>query len=203
MINFHTHIVQSNAIINGNPDNELLRYSIGIHPWNTASFDNAQWLKIKQLAELPQVLMIGETGIDKLRGASIDIQQQVFTQHIELSESLKKPLILHCVRAYQEIVQLHRSMKPQQPWILHGFRGNAKIAAQLNREGIYLSFGEHYNIDALRTVNLNMLFIESDDSATPISTIYSNIANDLNITIQQLNKLMARNLQAINISNFE
>jgi len=163
-------------------------YSIGIHPWYA---DEELMQLVRKHAQEPEVVAIGETGIDKLKAASADqlnLQRDLFKEHIILSEELGKPLIIHCVKAWDELLSLHKKMKPEQKWIVHGFRGNEILAEQLLNAGIYLSFGETFNPKALKKAwDCGHLYAETDDSSCDISDIYQLIAKALGIAPEDIN----------------
>mgnify|MGYP000011099964 CR=1 FL=1 len=115
-------------------------YSVGIHPWHADLAD--MFGEVERLAACPAVVAIGETGLDKRRGPSPDIQIPLFRRHIELAEAVGKPLIVHCVGAWQELLALPR---PRVMTIIHGFRGKPELARQLTAAGFFLSLGARYN----------------------------------------------------------
>lgn len=123
----------------------------------------------------PGVAAIGETGLDKLQGADIDTQIKVLTKHVELSEELRLPLILHVVKAYNDIITLRGLVKPSQRWIVHGFRGKPELARQLLDHGFDLSLGEHFNPATAAIIPDSRLHFETDESTLPISTIAARI----------------------------
>jgi TatD DNase family protein len=147
--------------------------SVGLHPW----YINAEWKsemdKVHTAAAAENVLFIGETGLDKLRGADSELQEAIFIEHIRISESVGKPLIIHCVKAFDEIIALRKKMRPQQQWIIHGFRGKPQQAQQLLDNGFQLSFGEHFNADSLTLAfHRRSLWLETDESPHSIEEIY-------------------------------
>ena len=93
----------------------------------------------------PESIAIGEAGFDKLRGPSPELQRKVFEEQVAISEELKKPVVIHCVRAWDELLAVHKKLKPKMPWLIHGFRGNTELAAQLLSKGMYLSFWFDFN----------------------------------------------------------
>ncbi len=166
LIDTHTHNLQAgpDAIIAIGPDDQLLadrHYSIGLHPWKADEASSIQ--AIMPTATDPRVVAIGETGLDRLRGASLPVQQRLLLEHIELSEQLEKPLILHSVRTAEEILHLHRQLQPCMPWIIHGFRGKPETARRLLRSGIYLSLGARFNHETAAIIPTDRLLIETDD----------------------------------------
>ncbi|MDE7387951.1 MAG: TatD family hydrolase [Muribaculaceae bacterium] len=159
----HTHNpLATDAVINlapGMPMRPGALYSAGIHPWwAVADFD---W--VERMAAHPQVVMIGECGIDRLRGAHSPAEQlEMLRRHALLAERTGKPLLLHVVRGYGEIMALHRELRPTVPWIVHGFRGKPQLARQLTDMGIHLSLGPRFNPEVPSAVPPTMLHRETD-----------------------------------------
>ena len=169
-------------------------YSAGVHPWNIDCNDpeaiKGLFTKVCRLAYHPKVKAIGETGLDKnaIKVANDFLfQQEIFISHVRLAEEVKKPLIIHCVKAWNEILQIRQSIKPAMPWIIHGFRGKMLLAVRLLDSGLYLSFGVHYNIDSLKTTwKRHRLFLETDNKNIDIRDIYQQAANDLEVPEKEL-----------------
>ena len=142
----HTHNPQAaDSVINlergARPGREDGLYSVGWHPWwGSAGVADLKWVE-ETAATDGRVVMIGECGIDRLRGGDVGAQIELTRWHAELAERLGKPLILHIVGAWSEIIALRKRMKPVQPWITHGFRGKAALARQLIDAGFYISLG--------------------------------------------------------------
>ena len=164
-------------------------YSIGIHPWNLKSqkFKNSE---IQKLGDLESgclgdlnFLAIGECGIDRVCGVDFEIQKEVFIKQIELSERIAKPLIIHAVRTYPDIISIRKETKAKQVWIIHGFQGNEQSAEQLLRYAdIYLSLGdvlfknEARAKQLLRIIPTDRLFFETDVAERKISDVYEKAA---------------------------
>lgn len=162
----HTHNPLANdAIINlprlGSPSRPEALYSVGWHPWWSGPVD---WAWIESVAQHPQVVQIGECGLDRQRGAApLAEQLNITARHAQLAEELGKPLLLHIVGAWSEIIALRRRMRPSQPWIIHGFRGKPALARQLLEAGFDLSLGRKFNPDVLPLIPPERLHRESDD----------------------------------------
>lgn len=159
----HTHNPEAtDAVINLEPGWELRPdglYSAGWHPWWPAP--DMAW--VERMAEDPRIVLIGECGVDKLRGVgSVDEQLELTRRHAELSERLGKPLILHIVGAWNEIITLRRRMAPSQPWIIHGFRGKPQLARQLLDAGFDLSLGLRFNPETEAIIPPGRLYRETD-----------------------------------------
>ena len=204
-IDIHTHTYPSNlqeeilsvyniSINNGEMDkyDQHLICSVGIHPWFITDKESSlkHLNQLKEIINLYQIKMIGEAGLDKIISAPLDWQQYLFEQQILLAEETHKPLIIHCVKTSNEVIALHKKYRPSSPWIIHGFRGKGELAKQFIKEGISLSFGEHFQSSALQTAWPDHLFIETDESSLPIQQIYENIAHQLNVETDVLCSLI-------------
>ena len=153
-VDIHTHRrpqVPGTAIVNCFPESIVPQkegwYSVGIHPWYIASFAaslNDSKARFEELLDHPQVLAVGEAGLDKLAEAPLTLQIEVFEYQARLAEEANKPLIIHLVKAVDELLKLKQKIQPVKPWIIHGFRGKAALAEEYLRHGFYLSFGEKY-----------------------------------------------------------
>ena len=179
MFDSHTHCLRRNAIVDIDPvgkDGKLRLYkgyfySVGIHPWNLFKATSADIRMLQALAAEPQVIAIGECGLDpKIEGCEslsrheiIEAQTTLLTFHISISERLSKPLILHIVKAYPEIIALRKSLRPAQPWIIHGFRGKPQLARELLTHGFHLSFGTKYNPASLALTPPSRLLRDADE----------------------------------------
>lgn len=184
----HTHRADAReAVISVNPwefcPADGLLYSVGIHPWQVGRATGADFDRLAECARADGVLMIGECGIDKLRGGDLSMQTGVLERHIALSELVRKPLLLHCVRASNELCLLRRQLRPSMPWIVHGFRGNARVAGQLLDAGFYLSYGERFNPEALAITPADHLLAETDESTLPIDEIHRRLAASRQIEV--------------------
>lgn len=177
---FHTHHHRPGAIIDIDPTVtpaiplvDTYFYSAGIHPWRALMADRAALAELDRLAALPAVIAIGETGLDTMRAPAppLRLQLQLLNHHIELSEGLAKPLILHIVKQFHEIIRLKAALKPAQPWIIHGFRGKPQLAAQLISHGFYLSYGQRFNPASVAVTPPERLLVETDESDLPIGRI--------------------------------
>lgn len=125
-------------------------YSVGVHPWWTARVEDLPRLLdgVRQLLGHPQVVSLGECGLDALQGADDSTQEQVFMQQAAWAEELDKPVTLHVVRRFDRILFLHKKLNPSVRWTVHGFRGKAVLARQLLAAGLDLSFGPYRNEEA-------------------------------------------------------
>lgn len=193
----HSHALSGDGIVNRGPADKILPgycYSIGIHPWEEAG---CSMESLTEAASRPEVIAIGETGLDKLRGPAMDIQIERMRQHIELSEQLHKPLIIHCVKSFDLLMALRREMRPKQVWIIHGFRGKPDTALQLAKAGMYLSLGRLFNTDTARLIPPDRLLIETDDSPVTIIQVAEAIAEARSCRPADIIELASSNLNRI------
>ena len=111
----HTHCqpeVPGEAIVNCFPETFVPQlegwYSVGIHPWYITSSTVSLAEKKRCLEELlyhPQVLAMGEAGLDKLADASLPLQREVFEYQARLAEETDKPLVIHLVKAVDDFAE--------------------------------------------------------------------------------------------------
>lgn len=201
ILDLHSHkdAPQTDAILNlpvaeFNPMEGQV-YSVGIHPWSLApNTERFSFEQVEMIASVKSVVAIGETGIDLAKEIPLYEQMLMFRRHIELSEHLKKPMIIHCVRAHDIVAGLRQEIKPQMNWVIHGFRGKPSIARILLDAGCHLSFGEHFNPESLAITPLERLFAETDESRLTIDKIIENlsVARSLN-----LKDVVAKNIKIV------
>lgn len=177
--------------------------SIGIHPWDlTAENSERLWGVLqreleRRKSENRPFVAIGEAGLDKLAAAPMELQVEIFERQVALSEDCRLPLIIHCVKAVDELLAVKKRLAPLQPWIWHGFRGKAQQASQLLRHGFYLSLGEHYSQEAMRAIPASRLFLETDESALDISDIIRRAAEVRGVDAECLQETLRENVQKV------
>jgi TatD DNase family protein len=207
--NVHTHspsrhpneIAIRNLIIRekeeqANSQEEAAFVSLGIHPWYIEDAA-AQMKQLRDLAALPEVVAIGEAGLDKLTATPFAIQQDIFIQQAHLAEALQKPLIIHCVKAWEELLAVKKQIKPETAWIIHGFRGKPELAEQLVRQGFRLSFGAYVTPASLPIAYPNHILTETDDKDIRIQRVYRQIASALHISEDVLRKQVQKNVKGL------
>ena len=167
-------------------------FSYGIHPWaldNTDFQEEEVFSLLKERLKSPNVIALGEAGLDKMHKASFERQIELFERQIELSEALQKPMILHDVRSHNEIIALRKKHKAKQPWIVHGFSGAEQDIKQLIGQGIYLSVGESLLhperkiYKSFKFIGLDYLFLETDMAEIGIEAVYEAAARLLEMDL--------------------
>lgn len=208
--NLHTHKVTQGAdtvaLVNQYPwefDATIPLYSIGIHPWyiNEERLESDLKLIEEKLA-LKECLALGECGLDKRIEVPMTLQLEVFERQIDLAEKYKKPLVLHLVAAFDELLAIKKQKKITVPIIIHGFSKNKQVAQQLLEAGFYLSFGKYLlRNPELKEVFLaipnDRFFLETDTMEETLEEVYQLAAQYKMITVTTLKHLITTNWQLI------
>jgi TatD DNase family protein len=211
LIDIHTHTRQPDSghvqLVNVFPGEGAVMnhrgwFSVGLHPWHITP-ENWQpaldW--VRETARQEQVLAIGETGLDKTIAVPHDLQAAVFLAHIRLAEALGKPLILHCVHAYSEILSFRKKSDLSLPWIVHWFNSGEQTAQELIRKNCRLSFGVSLfrpgskafrAFPALPAANL---FMETDDAGHSILQVYEKAAAMRDTSLESWTETVAENFR--------
>jgi TatD DNase family protein len=210
LYNIHTHKAthqnQILEIVNQYPqefDVTIPNYSIGIHPWYIDEDRLEVDLKIiEQKLQLPNCLALGECGLDKRIETSLETQIQVFEKQIELAKKYNKPLILHCVGAYQEVIDIKKRLQINVSMIIHGFSKNAQVAKQLLDNGFYLSFGKYLlrnpELESVfKQVPNNRFFLETDTIDETLEEVYQLAAKFKNIEIEEIQNIIQSNFKKV------
>ena len=159
--------------------------TVGIHPWHSLDAD----LSAVE-ATIATVDAVGEIGLDFACDAPREVQIVLFRAQLALAERHEKTVVLHCVRAFEEVMKILSEYRLKAV-IFHGFVGSKEQAQRAVHQGYYLSFGERTfrspkTIEALRSTPLSSLFVETDESPTPIEDIYAKIAEIRGISVAEL-----------------
>lgn len=210
-IDFHTHLPKSGTSIQilntfaqdlPLPEDENF-YSVGLHPWHLELVDPEECLQsIDQAMGQKNVLALGECGLDRSVSIDFAVQVRYFRKQIELAEKHSKPLIIHCVRAFPELMKLKAAFKTNIPWIIHGYQGNRVTTFQLIRHNFFFSVGEsllsnQQKKDLVPLIPLDHLFLETDDREIDISAMYSLASQLLQIDQERLGAIILENFKRL------
>ncbi len=202
-IDIHTHNKGSDeniSILNLFPERvpdieENGLYSIGLHPWYINESRVETDLHIIDTAAInDNILAVGETGLDKFAKAPRNLQKYIFGKQVKISEKYRKPLIIHCVGMFNELIRIKKEHSAASVWIIHGFNSNLQIARELIKNGFYLSFGQALlnnrsnAAGILPKIPLDRIFFETDDSGIDIEKIYNIAAFVLGMRVEDLCK---------------
>lgn len=199
IIDIHTHVlppVPGTALVcigcGPIPQADGHFFSAGLHPWDVTGDDEYKFRILEETVANPLVLAVGECGFDTLKGPSHELQEQAFVRQARLSEQYAKPMLLHVVRDFDSVIRLRRTLKPVQPWLIHGFRGGPAQMNQLYSQGILVSFGLKHNPESLKSVPWDRLFVETD-GAGPVEDVISMAASVRNSATQVICSQILRN----------
>lgn len=209
-INLHTHQFTNNQqfleIVNQYPlefNVDVPNYSIGIHPWKINLNNLEQELQIiSEKLTTENCIALGECGLDKRIETPLKTQIDVFEKQLEIIKNYNKPIILHLVAAFDELILIKKQSKLANNFIIHGFSKNAQVANQLINEGFFLSFGKHLiQNHALETVFKNLpnekIFLETDTLVNNLEEIYKFAANCKKISVDEMKKIVWNNYKTV------
>lgn len=215
-VNIHTHsdqnvdndnIIEVKSInIDDNIDVDAFPFcTIAAHPYSIKSSSTfAKYNNfIKHNILKDNVIGIGETGLDRTHNDSFIRQKKIFLEHISLSEKYKKPMILHVVRAYPEVIALRKQTRAMMPWIIHGFHSNEQTANQLLRYNFYFSFcdvlfkNEERAKKLLEIIPMERIFFETDTRRISIMDVYNKASSISNKTIDEFRNIIFNNFVKI------
>ena len=202
----HTHSLEGNGIYNvivGKDTSVPFRaFSTGIHPWyvSDATFDE-QLSTLRKYSENALCVALGEAGLDKRCETPWELQVKVFEAQIELAEQQAKPLIIHCVKAHQELLKFKK--QDSIPWVLHGFNQKETVGRTLLEHDFYISFGkallqEESNASAfIRQVPYDRIFLETDEAEFSIVEIYEAATKRLDLPLEKLESILQANFDRV------
>jgi TatD DNase family protein len=209
-INLHTHSYSNHdsilEVVNQYPwefNESIPNYSIGIHPWyiddNRLSLDLKS---IEQKLQLNECLALGECGLDKRIDIPFQKQTAVFQSQIEIVQNTIKPIILHCVASFQEVISIKKEMHIENPMIIHGFSKNKQVAKSLLDNGFQLSFGKYLLrnselAEVFEYVPRESFFLETDTIEETIIDVYQKASTIKNIKMEDLKDVIKTNFNKI------
>jgi len=178
--------------------------SIGLHPWYaTLNQLPLQMKYMEVLAKQENVKLIGECGLDKLRGETLDNQIFILKAQILLAEKLRKPIILHCVKSFSELMALKQELGIKVPMIIHGFNKHQELGKQMQSNGFLLSFGSailKHDSNAAELIKTSQrFFLETDTADTSIEQIYQAAANLKKCSVDELKAIIFTNWKELNL----
>ena len=145
---------------------------VGIQPNYAQEATDEDWQRIVELSAHPQVVGIGETGLDKYWDfAPLEIQRDFFRRHLSFSRQCGKPFVVHCREAEAEVLDMLRQDFANGPLngLMHSFCGDADMAAECIEMGMYISFAGMVTFkkstelrDVAKSIPINRLLVETD-----------------------------------------
>ncbi len=208
--NLHTHQFTNQPdvleLVNQYPqefDATIPFYSIGIHPlYIDENRLEKDFQIVDQKLALPECLALGECGLDKRSETPFGLQQAVFEKQLALAAKHQKPVVIHCVAAFQELIEIKKRLKITVPMLIHGFSKNEQLAQQVIDAGFYVSFGKNLlRNPALESVFTSIpndrFFLETDTIEKGIQGVYELAAKYKNIQLIALQEMVNLNFNTV------
>jgi TatD DNase family protein len=209
-LNLHTHKFTNQEtvleLVNQYPqefDAAIPFYSIGIHPWYIDEQRlEADLRMIESKLQEPNCLALGECGLDKRIEIPLELQQKVFERQLLLAQHYKKPVVIHCVAAFQEVIAVKKRLKITVPMIIHGFSKNKQVAKELIDNGFYISFGKYLlrnpELEAVfQSIPNDRFFLETDTIEEGIEEVYALAAHYKNWSMDELQQQIKTNFAVV------
>jgi TatD DNase family protein len=208
--NLHTHQFTNQLnvleLVNQYPeefDAAILFYSIGIHPWHSKEEKLESDLQIiESKLDDSNCLALGECGLDKRIEVSFELQEKVFEKQLLLAQKYNKPVVIHCVSAFQEVIAIKKRLKITVPMVIHGFSKNKQVAKELIDNGFYISFGKYLlrnpELEAVfLSVPNDRFFLETDTVKESIEEVYALASKYKNVAIEELQLIINNNFKEV------
>jgi TatD DNase family protein len=208
-INIHSHVIDNEidtiTILNVYPNENIPEksyFSTGIHPWRI----NENWEEELKIIEKnlihPSCLALGECGLDKRIEIPITKQIEVFEAQVKLANQNKKPLILHCVAAFEEVLDILNQQNFTEKVIFHGFSKSEQLAQQILKKGYYISFGKYLlqneNLaEVFKNIPNHSFFLETDNSQYKIEEVYQKASELKNTSIIEMQNIVNENFKNV------
>lgn len=205
-IDFHTHkqsapdgvITVYNLLVHEETSIPKHFYSAGLHPWYADKLSTAELSRVLDLhGTRLNLIALGEAGLDKVCKIPIQIQKDVFELQLNKAVILSKPVIIHCVKAWEEMLEITRHY--HVPMILHGYNGSDQLTANLVKRGFFFSIGPmilnpNSSIShAIRYIPISSIFCETDESDQPIQSVYDAVSGYLKMKETDLRRTVFEN----------
>lgn len=208
--NLHTHQFTNQAdvleLVNQYPqefDKVIPFYSIGIHPlFIDQNRLESDFEIVEQKLVLKECLAIGECGLDKRSETPFEKQIVIFEQQLLLAEKYQKPVVIHCVAAFQELIAIKKKLQISVPMIVHGFSKNEILAKQLIDHDFYVSFGKYLlrnkELESVfKSIPKHRFFLETDTIEEGIEAVYKLAASYKGIELNDLQNILIDNYKRV------
>ena len=208
--NLHTHKYTNQfnvlELVNQYPqefDATIPYYSIGIHPWFIVEGRiEADLAIIESKLQEVNCLAVGECGLDKRIEVPMELQQMVFERQLLLAQKYQKPVVIHCVAAFQELIAIKKKLNISVPILIHGFSKNIQVAKQLVDNGFYISFGKYLLLNqeleaVFKSVPNNRFFLETDTVDEGIEAVYELAAKYKGVSVKEIQEIVNTNFNEV------
>lgn len=146
---------------------------VGIHPHEADRRTDADFARLEEIARRPEVVGIGETGLDFYRDwADFDNQRRLFRETLDLAARVGKPVVIHDRDAHDEVARtLAEHAGDLAGGVMHCFSGDVALLEAVLPLGFYVSipgtitFAKHDDgplADVVRACPADRLLVETD-----------------------------------------
>lgn len=156
----------------------------GVHPWDAE--------RGYELPNFEECDIVGEIGLDYCCKADRNMQRELFERQLQIASTIDKPVVIHNVRATEDILKILTRYPQLRGVLFHGFIGSQQQAETIVKRGYYLSFGDRSlrsskSRNVIATTDIRRLFCETDDDPNlAIEEIYAEVAKIRNMTTEEL-----------------
>lgn len=178
---------------------ETTKFSVGIHPWFIDQYSTVDIVHEKS-SDL-NCYAIGEIGLDKRCTTDFESQKKYFINQLLIAKEKNLPVIIHCVKAYNEVFSILKSVQFSHPVLLHSFAGSIEVAEMyIKHFNVFFSFGsllyknKSKAYSSFSSLPLSHIFLETDSSDLLIEDIYTLAASIRNVELGMLKKEILQNL---------
>lgn len=200
MFDIHHHFLEKKGFYNLDFGQEISEgfFSVGLHPKDIQVDFKKQLDWVKEISLHPNCKAIGECGLDGMAEVERDLQERVFEAQVIWANEVQKPILIHCVRRFYELLKFRNIAKV--PLVVHGFNKKKGIAEELLNKGFYLSFGEAllYNEnlqEVAKSVPLEKIFLETDVWEKDVEKVYDVLARIKSMDMEALENQIKENLR--------
>ena len=161
------------ALAAGHPDFVVPAY--GIHPWHAHTAARGWHERLAALLEKHPEATLGECGLDQwVSSPPGGVQRPVFLEQIRLAREMKRPLTIHCLKAWAALFEAFAAEPPPPAFLMHSFGGSIEIARRLIPMGAFFSFSGHFLherkagvVDVFRQLPHDRILLETDAPDMP------------------------------------
>ena len=156
----------------------------GVHPWDAE--------RGYEMPNFEECDIVGEIGLDYCCKADRNMQRELFERQLQIASTIDKPVVIHNVRATEDILKILARYPQLRGVLFHGFIGSQQQAETIVKRGYYLSFGDRSlrspkSRNVIATTDIRRLFCETDDDPNlAIEEIYAEVAKIRNMTTEEL-----------------
>ena len=178
IVNVGTDLASSQRAVRLAEQYDGIYAAVGVHPHDAKKLDGATLAELRELAQHPRVVAVGEIGLDFYRDLSPrDVQRRAFQAQLAWAAKLRKPVVIHDRDAHGEILEVLSDWaagQGQSPLagrlgVLHTFSGDLAMAGQAIDLGFYLSISGPVTYknarqlpDIVRALPIDRLLVETD-----------------------------------------